>query len=115
MSAFSLFKSACTSKPYVSFDDLAVGDYFIKSFALANTKFGKTIRLDIGEKIVFLPQRFLKQLSEDKIEEKLDEMNKGQYWMIYKGKNTYYKGKQQINQVLLDIESSKEYYESALE
>lgn len=114
MSAFNLFKNACTSKPYVSFDDLPVGDYFIKSFSLANTKFGKAIRLDIGEKVVFLPQRFLKQLGEDGIDEKLAEMNQGQYWMIYKGKDTYTKGKKKVEQVLLDIESAKDYFEAAL-
>lgn len=103
-SAFDLFKSACVSKPFISFEDLPIGDYFIKSFAYIETKFGKKIRLDIGEKVVFLPERFVKRIGEDNVEKTLAEMNKGEYWLLYRGKN-----KAQRNQLMLDIESTKEY------
>lgn len=108
--AFELFKSACTgtgtstSKPYVKFDDLSVGDYFIQSFAYVQTKYGKKIRLDIGEKVVFLPQRFITRIGEINIEKTLDEMNKGQYWLLYGGKDT-----SEFKRLILNIVSTAEY------
>lgn len=107
---FDLFKSACVAvKPYISFDELAVGDYFIKSFAYVDTKFGKKIRLDIGECVVFLPNRFINAIGVENIDEKIAEMNQGQYVMLYRGKN-----KSQFNQVMLDIEKAENYTGSVL-
>lgn len=102
--AFELFKSACTNKPYISFDELPIGDYFIKSFAYVETKFGKKIRLDIGVNMVFLPQSFIKRIGEENVEKTLSEMNKGQYWIIYRGRD-----RSQYKQLLLDIKSAAEY------
>lgn len=100
--AFDLFKSACTNKPFISFEDLPIGDYFIKSFAYVDTKYGKRIRLDIGEKVVFLPTRFIKRIGEENMGSALSEMNKGQYWLIYRGKDS-----SKNNQLILDIECAK--------
>lgn len=122
--AYELFKSVCagistsnstntsisaststsTSKPYVKFDDLPVGDYFIQSFSYVQTKYGKTIRLDIGLNVVFLPQRFITRIGEKNIQKTLDEMNKGQYWLLYGGKDL-----SEFNRLLLDIVSAEEY------
>lgn len=100
--AFDLFKSACTNKPFISFEDLPIGDYFIKSFAYVDTKYGKRIRLDIGEKVVFLPTRFIKRIGEENMGSALSEMNMGQYWLIYRGKDS-----SKNNQLILDIECAK--------
>lgn len=102
--AFELFKSVCVTKPFISFEELPIGDYFIKSFAYVETKYGKKIRLDIGENVVFLPERFVKRIGEDNVDKALSEMNKGEYWLLYRGKD-----KSQRNQLMLDILSTKEY------
>lgn len=110
-SVYDLFKSAGSSrKPYISFDNLPIGDYFIKSFSWVGTKFGNKIRADIGENVVFLPQRYVKNVGEDNIEAKLSEMNKGKYWLIYRGKDTH-----NNNEVMMDIISADDYSGSALD
>lgn len=67
-----------------------------------DTKYGKRIRLDIGEKVVFLPTRFIKRIGEENMGSALSEMNKGQYWLIYRRKDS-----SKNNQLILDIECAK--------
>lgn len=61
MEAFLLLKKAANwSKPLVSFSQLPVGEYTVLEFSLVQTKFGPKIKADLGDKIVFLPNRFVK-------------------------------------------------------
>lgn len=99
MSALSLLKQSCNNKPFVSFEDLAVGDYYISSFALVQSKFGLRIRVDIGNRVVLLPERFTKTFTEEHIK----ELNQGEYIMIYKGKEPTTK------KLILDFEMVDSY------
>lgn len=84
MAALDILKSQCTSKPYTSFDNLPLGDYLISSFKLINLKnFGIRLRLDLGDKVVFLPERFSRNFTE----QHCAEMNCGQYIFKYLGKD----------------------------
>lgn len=83
MDAFSMLKSVCCTKQFVSFENLPVGDYFVEEFALVNTKFGTRIRVDIGDKVVFLPERFSKNMTSEKV----NELNNSPKLMCYKGKD----------------------------
>lgn len=62
-----LKKAAGYSKPLVSFSQLPVGEYVVSEFSLVQTKFGPKIKADIGDKIVFLPSRFSKGMTEEKV------------------------------------------------
>lgn len=100
MNPLSLLKSVCNNKPYTNFEKLAVGDYFISSFALIQSKFGLRLRVDIGDKVVILPERFAVLFTEEQIE----ELNRGEYIMIYKGKET-----SNNNKLILDFETVDSY------
>lgn len=99
MSALNLLKQVCNDKPYVSFEDLSMGDYFISSFALVQSNFGLRIRVDIGNRMLLLPDRFTKAFTEEHIK----ELNQGEYIMIYKGKEPSTK------KLLLDFEMVNSY------
>lgn len=99
MSALSILKAVCVNKPFVSFEGLAEGDYFISSFELVQTKFGKKVGVDIGNKMLLLPERFTKVFTEDNIE----ELNRGEHIMIYKGKDPTTK------KLILDFETVESY------
>lgn len=68
MEAFALLKkaAACT-KPLVSFSHLPSGEYVVTEFSLVQTKFGLKIKADLGDKIVFLPNRFSKDMTQEKV------------------------------------------------
>lgn len=67
MEAFNLLKQACLNKQFTSFKDLPVGEYVVSEFTLMQTRFGPSIKVDIGDKIVFLPKRFSKGMTEEKV------------------------------------------------
>lgn len=68
MEAFALLKKAAgCSKPLVSFSELPIGEYVVSEFSLISTKFGPKIKADLGDKIVFLPARFSKNMDAEKV------------------------------------------------
>lgn len=79
-SALEIFRNACRVKSYCRFDDLAVGDYLVYHFALKDTKYGKRLRVDLGDKFLYLPERFLVP------ESVVADLNKTQYYLVYRGK-----------------------------
>lgn len=79
-SALEIFRNAARVKSYCRFDDLPVGDYLVCNFALKPTKYGMRIRVDLGDKFVYLPERFLVP------ESVINDLNKTQHWLCYRGK-----------------------------
>lgn len=68
MEAFAILKKAASySKPLMSFSQLSVGEYIVSEFSLVQTKFGPKIKCDLGDKVVFLPSRFVKDMDEEKV------------------------------------------------
>lgn len=62
-----LKKAATWSKPLVSFSELPVGEYVVLEFSFVQTKFGPKIKADLGERVVFLPSRFCKNMTAEKV------------------------------------------------
>lgn len=84
MSSLSLLQSACNNKQYCSFKDLPFGDYIVTNFALVETKlYGPALRVDFGEKYLFLPKRFADNMTKEKI----IELNESPLWMSYIGRD----------------------------
>lgn len=85
MEAINILKraSAGKNKPYCSFENLPAGDYLIAEFALVDTKHGTRLRLDLGDKVVLLPERFSANLKPEHIV----DLNKSQQFLIYYGKD----------------------------
>lgn len=106
MSAFEILKNASNSKPTTNFDKLDLGDYFISSFTLVETKFGPRLRLDLGDKLVLLPERFSAGLTAEKIQ----ELNEENFLLAYKGKD-----KTQKNKLMLDFLRVEEFIGPAFE
>lgn len=100
MSALKLLKDASNAKPITNFDDLAAGDYLISSFLLVETKFGTRLRVDLGDKVVFMSARYAVGMTDEKVR----ELNDGQYLLCYKGKD-----KAQHNKLIVDFESLGDY------
>lgn len=68
MEAFVMLKKAASyNKPLVSFSQLPVGEYVVLEFSMVQTKFGPKIKLDLGDKVVFLPSRFSKDMTDEKL------------------------------------------------
>lgn len=62
-----LKKAASYSKPLVNYSQLPVGEYVVSEFSLVETRYGVQIKADLGDKVVFLPQRFVKDMTEEKV------------------------------------------------
>lgn len=84
MEAFNLMKQACWNKRLVKFNDLPIGEYAVVSFSWEVTRFGPTIKVDLGDKYVFLPPRF----SKDMTAEKVASLNTVPQIMVYNGKDS---------------------------
>lgn len=68
MEAFAMLKKAAGySKPLVNYSQLPVGEYVVSEFSLVETKYGMQIKADLGDKVVFLPKRFTKDMTEEKV------------------------------------------------
>lgn len=95
---------------YIGFDNLKIGDYRLYSFTLANTNFGEKVRCDIGENVIYISKRYIEQLEPGKdIRVKIDELNDGTYWLLYRGKDPAHGYK-----LLIEIVSADEYLEGFL-
>lgn len=67
MEAFNILKSACWTKKVVSFNQLPVGEYPVSEFMLVQTRFGQTLKVDLGDKIVYLPTRFGANMTDETV------------------------------------------------
>lgn len=83
MEAFNLLKQACWNKKLVNFNELPIGEHNISHFSLEQTRFGPSVRVDLGDKYVFLPNRFAKDMNAEKIA----ELNTVPQILIYDGKD----------------------------
>lgn len=82
--AFNFLKNASNNKPYRNFENLETGSYIITEFTKVETKFGPKIRVDIGNYLINLPQRYTDGMTP----EYLEELNKTQVLMRYYGKDS---------------------------
>lgn len=70
MEAFNLLKQACYGlKRVVAFNELPLGEYPVTEFILTNTRYGETLRVDLGDMYVYLPQRFARGMTAEKVVE----------------------------------------------
>lgn len=92
-------------KKYISFNDLSIGDYVVSSFKLVTTQYGEKIRCEIGDKVVFIPTRFIEELEGgENIRSKLNQLNDGKYWLLYRGKDV-----SRENRLRIEIISAQDY------
>lgn len=99
MSSFELLKTLCCNKPYSSFKDLPIGDYFVHKFDLVDTKYGKRLRADLGDKVVFLPARFAANITIEAVA----ELNRTRTILTFMGKDPA-----QNNKVKIDFKTVEE-------
>lgn len=83
MEAFNILKQACWDIKLVKFNELAVGEHIVTGFSLVETRYGPTLRADLGNKYVLLPKRFV----EDMNAERVAALNTIPHILIYKGKD----------------------------
>lgn len=81
--AFNLLKSVSNNKPYTTFNELNIGNYIVSDFIITETKFGKRVRVDLGEKLLCLPERYTIGMTP----EYLNDLNKAPMRMIYSGRD----------------------------
>lgn len=81
--AFNLLKSVSNNKPFTSFNSLEVGAYTVTGFTVIDTKFGKRVRVDMGNSLICLPERYTLGMTP----EYLEELNNGPMKMIYTGRD----------------------------
>lgn len=82
-SAMDALKSAADKKAFQSFKDLEKGEYFIEKFFHIDTQHGTRVRVDLTDTYMYLPERYVKRLTE----EICAELSKTPKIMIYKGKD----------------------------
>lgn len=83
MEAFNLLKEACWNKKLVSFAELQIGEYGVTEFSLVQTRFGATIKVDLGDRYVYLPNRFAKDMTVERIA----ALNTLSQTLIYSGRD----------------------------
>lgn len=84
MESFNKFKKACWNSQFISFENLAIGEYVVSKFTLTQTAFGPKIKVTFGHNYVFLPNRF----SENMTEADVDGLNQVPQKMVYSGKDS---------------------------
>lgn len=102
MDAMDKLKSACKKtsikKTYKSFKDINIGEYNINRFAVVDCQFGKRIRIDLDEFFMYLPERFVKFLTDADIDQLNEAVPKV---MVYSGKDAENK-----DRLILDFKDS---------
>lgn len=83
MSAISVLQRACLNKPFKSFKDLEVGEYKIERFDYVESTFGDRVRIKLSDSYMFLPQRYIEEMSDEVIK----ELNVSTVYMTYSGKD----------------------------
>lgn len=82
------------------FDNLSIGEYFVKSFKLKETQFGLRVYVEIDDFYLVLPARFSDKINST---EQLEELNENKFKMVYKGKN-----KDEFNKLMIDFVQLKD-------
>lgn len=83
MEVFNLLRSASWDKPTINFNELRQGEHPVHEFFLVNTRYGVTLKADLGDKQIFLPKRF----AADMTQQKVMELNTIPQLLVYKGKD----------------------------
>lgn len=79
--------NACNDKnclTYKNFNQLNIGEYKIKRFALSQTKFGLRVKAISDDFYIYLPTKFTNHLNK---QEQIDALNDGNVIMWFKGKD----------------------------
>lgn len=83
LAAFNLVRQACWDKPTINFNNLPQGEYPVVELILVNTRFGKTLKVDLGDKFIYLPTRF----GEHHTEESVAVLNTLPQTLVYNGRD----------------------------
>lgn len=82
MNAIDRLNNPPLGKPTKNFQDLPLGEHFVKSFRFISTKnYGDKIRIELADSYMYLPERY--QMSTEDIA----DMNKSTVIMKYMGKD----------------------------
>lgn len=74
---------SCEFRPYKGFGDVERGEYAVKRFSVADTKYGHRVRVDLEEFYVYLPARFQ---ALDFPKDRIDDLNLKDVILVFKGK-----------------------------
>lgn len=70
MESFALLKKGASwNSKLESFSELPIGEYAVTDFSLVQTEYGPRIKVVLGDKFVFLPNRFSKNLTAEQVQE----------------------------------------------
>lgn len=58
MSSIDYLNATPTEKPIKSFKDLVIGEYPVRNFRIVKTKYGKPVRFEMEDCVMFLPDRY---------------------------------------------------------
>lgn len=84
-----------TGEKVKKFDDLANGEYLVKSFKLKETPFGLRLYAQIDDFYLILPPRYTDKINSG---EQVQELNEKKMKMVYNGKN-----KDEFNKLMIDF------------
>lgn len=91
---------ACKVTPLKNFDQIQTGEYRVRRFSFAETRYGKKIKVETDFFACFLPDRFTKFIASDK---DIADINTVPHMMIYRGKDVTQK-----NRIILDFKPLNE-------
>lgn len=83
MEAFNILREACWNKPTINFNELPLGEYPVHEFMLVQTRFGQTLKVDLGAKWIYLPTRFGVNMNDARVL----ELNSLPKIMVYTGRD----------------------------
>lgn len=90
--ALCALQAACSKKKYQSFKDLEEGEYIVSHFTIIETSHGRRVRIDLDDKYMYLPERFVKS-----IQQYIDVLNKSPKVMVYSGKDSSHRDRLILN------------------
>lgn len=100
--------AACSKvTSYMSFDALPIGEHRVSNFFKTDSKYGQRVRVNVGEKYVYLPERFSCLTSND-----LKQLNKTPTIMIYGGKDRSNQDRLKIDFKPIEDDSSNQQAEN---
>lgn len=68
MEAFNMLQAASWGgKETTNFNTLPIGEYPVVSFSLVDGLYGRVLKADLGDKFIFLPQRFAEKHTEETV------------------------------------------------
>lgn len=93
------------SRTYLSFKNIPPGEYIVNSFSIVESGYGSRVRIDIADNFMFLPERYSKIITAEKI----DALNLTQKVMVYGGKDSSHQ-----NRLILDFRDSDAFINELL-